>query len=378
MSKKRKTDWKQNLFTVLLGLSAVAFGFCFAFYIDEFFVDKATGADKAFMLLSLLIGMYVSIFVNTIIHEAGHLVFGLLTGYKFSSFRIHNLMWVMENDKIKFKRHSIAGTAGQCLMSPPDMVNGKFPVVLYNLGGCIFNFIVAVISFLSFFIFKNQTFFAVFILGFGVSALILAVSNGIPLKTATVNNDGYNTLDITRNSDAMNAFWLQLKIVEQTSKGVRLKDMPSEWFEFPTDDAMQNSMVATSGVFAANRLLDEQKFAEAAECISHLLEIESGIAGIHRNLIICDRIFIELIGENCREAVGRLLTKEQKKFMKQMRNFLTVLRTEYALALLYEEDIKKAEKIKAEFEKRCKTHPYKPDIESEKELINIADEKFKA
>lgn len=378
MSKKRKTDWKQNLFTVLLGLSAVAFGFCFAFYIDEFFVDKATGADKAFMLLSLLIGMYVSIFVNTIIHEAGHLVFGLLTGYKFSSFRIHNLMWVMENDKIKFKRHSIAGTAGQCLMSPPDMVNGKFPVVLYNLGGCIFNFIVAVISFLSFFIFKNQPFFAVFILGFGVSALILAVSNGIPLKTATVNNDGYNTLDITRNSDAMNAFWLQLKIVEQTSKGVRLKDMPSEWFEFPTDDAMQNSMVATSGVFAANRLLDEQKFAEAAECISHLLEIESGIAGIHRNLIICDRIFIELIGENCREAVGRLLTKEQKKFMKQMRNFLTVLRTEYALALLYEEDIKKAEKIKAEFEKRCKTHPYKPDIESEKELINIADEKFKA
>ncbi len=378
MSKKRKTDWKQNLFTVLLGLSALTFGFCFAFYIDEFFVDKATGSDKVFMLLSLLIGMYVSIFVNTIIHEAGHLVFGLLTGYKFSSFRIHNLMWVMENDKIKFKRHSIAGTAGQCLMSPPDMVNGKFPVVLYNLGGCIFNFIVAVISFLAFFIFKNQPFFAVFILGFGVSALILAVSNGIPLKTATVNNDGYNTLDITRNSEAMNAFWLQLKIVEQTSKGVRLKDMPSEWFEFPTDDAMQNSMVATSGVFAANRLLDEQKFAEAAECISHLLEIESGIAGIHRNLIICDRIFIELIGENRREAVGRLLTKEQKKFMKQVRNFLTVLRTEYALALLYEEDIEKAEKIKAEFEKRCKTHPYKPDIESEKELINIADEKFKA
>jgi len=137
-------------------------------------------------------------------------------------------------------------------------------------------------------------------------------------------------------------------------------------------------MVATSGVFTANRLLDEQKFAEAAECISHLLEIESGIAGIYRNLIICDRIFIELIGENRREAVGRLLTKEQKKFMKQMRNFLTVLRTEYALALLYEEDIEKAEKIKAEFEKRCKTHPYKPDIESEKELINIADEKFKA
>jgi len=57
MSKKRKNDWKQNLFTVLLGLSAVAFGFCFAFYIDEFFVDKATGSDKVFMLLSLLIGM---------------------------------------------------------------------------------------------------------------------------------------------------------------------------------------------------------------------------------------------------------------------------------------------------------------------------------
>ena len=109
--------------------------------------------------------------------------------------------------------------------------------------------------------------------------------------------------------------------------------------------------------------------------MAHLLEIDSGIVGLHRDLLMCDRVYMELIRENRREVIENMLTKEQKKFMKSMKRFPTVLRTQYALALLFERDAAKAETIKNEFEKVAKTYPYSQDIESERELIEIAKRK---
>ena len=123
--------------------------------------------------------------------------------------------------------------------------------------------------------------------------------------------------------------------------------------------------------------MDEHRFEEADQQIKHLLQIESGIVGVHQNLLICDQIYCELIGENRPNRIRAKLTKGQKKFMKAMKTFPSVLRTEYAYALLGEKDIDKAQKIKEQFEKCAKTYPYPSDIESEHELMEIAEEKSK-
>ena len=109
--------------------------------------------------------------------------------------------------------------------------------------------------------------------------------------------------------------------------------------------------------------------------MAHLLEIDSGMVGLHRNLMICDRIYCELIGENRKELLDGLLTKEQKKFMKAMKSFPSVIRTEYAYARLFEKDTAKADAMKLKFEKCAKTYPYPNDIQSERELMEIADNK---
>ena len=74
-------------------------------------------------------GILVLFYISIIVHEAGHLAFGLMSGYTFSSFRIGSLMWIKQDRKIKLRRLSIAGTGGQCLMTPPEEKNGKNPVV---------------------------------------------------------------------------------------------------------------------------------------------------------------------------------------------------------------------------------------------------------
>lgn len=375
VKKKKKIVWQQYIGMAFMMLIGAMCGFIMVWYIDKSSADTPL-YQEILSLAGLFLGMYVALFFHMIVHEAGHLVFGLMTGYKFCSFRVASFMWLKENGKLKFKRLTLAGTGGQCLMAPPDMKDGKIPLVLYNLGGSFINIIIGALFLVGYLIFSDIPFLSPILLIFAVVGFMTAMMNGIPMRMGTVDNDGYDAFALSRNKEAVEAFWVQLKVAEQSSKGVRLKDMPAEWFDVPTDEAMKNSMVATRCVFACNRLMDEEKFEEADALMAHLLEIESGIVGLHHDLLMCDRIYVELIGENRSEVIESMMTKDQKKFMKAMKRFPSVLRTQYVLALLSEKDAAKAEAIKSDFEKAVKSYPYLHEIDSERELMRIAERKI--
>lgn len=371
---KKKVVWQQYVGTVFSMLIGAICGYAMIMFINNF-SDDTSLYIKILSLVGLFLGMFVAFFFHMLIHEAGHLVFGLMTGYKFSSFRIASFMWLKESGKLKLKRVNVAGTGGQCLMIPPEMKDGKIPLMLYNLGGSFINIIFGALFLVGYILCSDILFLSPLLLIFAVVGFMIAMMNGIPMRMGTVDNDGYNAFALSRNEEAVEAFWVQLKVVEQSSKGVRIKDMPAEWFTVPTDEAMKNSMVATRGVFACNRLMDEEKFEEADALMAHLLEIESGIVGLHHDLLMCDRIYVELIGENRSEVIEDMMTKEQIKFMKAMKRFPSVLRTQYSIALLMEKDVAKAETIRREFEKVAKSYPYSHEIDSERDLMRIAERK---
>lgn len=329
--------------------------------------------EQFFCLLCLIIATYISVFAQVIIHEAGHLIFGLLTGYRFSSFRILSFIFIEEDEHMKLKRYSLAGTAGQCLMIPPEDTSNNASVILYNLGGVIANAITGLIFLLLYFITDKTSILSSVILALSVFGFLYAIVNGIPLNLKNISNDGSNVLSLINNKEAVRCFRLQMKISAETTKGIRLKDMPKEWFTVPSDEAMKNKIIATIGVFACNRLMDEKNFEEADRLMKHLLETDNGIVGLHKKLLICDCIYCELISQNRKNVIDNLLNNEQKVFMKQMKKFPTVIRTEYLHALISEKNKKKAENFKILFEKCAKTYPYQGDIQSERELIEIAE-----
>lgn len=353
---------------VILGLSMISF-------VEWQLPEGISSGEKIFRLCTTLVFLYVAVMIHIVLHEAGHLVFGLMSGYRFSSFRIGSHMLMKEDGKLVHRKLKIAGTGGQCLMSPPEMVDGKFPVVLYNLGGSIVNLVVTVMAIPAFGAVDKGSIFALFFFLFIAMGAITGLSNGIPLRTNTIDNDGYNAISLGKSREAMRAFWIQMKVNEQLTKGLRVKDMPDEWFEVPSDEAMKNSMVATIGVYAANRLMDQHRFDEAETLMNHLLDIESGIVALHRNLIICDLVYLELIGQNRSDRLETLYSKELKKFIKTMKTFPSVIRTEYAYSLLKEHDPKSAAKSMAAFERIAATYPYPNDINFERELIRIVDDK---
>lgn len=321
-------------------------------------------------ILIIFFSIYITMYIQLIIHELGHLIFGLISGYKFSSFRIGNIMLLKSGKKLKFKKIKIAGTAGQCLMTPPEMKDGNFPTLLYNLGGALLNLISCIfLIIIYYFVNENNLLSAIVELSIAYGIYFAAI-NTIPMKTGTIDNDGYNAFSLKTNKDAQQAFWIQLKLNELQSKGTRLKNMPEEWFYIPKPAAMKNSLIATIAVLTCNRLMDQHKFDEANEKMKQILRAKTAIVGIHRNLLVCDRIYCELLNDNKTNA-KKLMTSELKNFIKSMKDYPAIIRTEYAYQTLIENNIEKANELKKKFIAKSKTYPYQNDIRMEKELIDI-------
>lgn len=369
--KKNKKKKKLNSATIFSAIIGGIFGFFIVYYMEHTTEWHVFGWNDIIFLSFAL----VACLLHIIIHEAGHLVCGLLSGYQFASFRIGSFMWIKEDEKIKCKRFSLAGTGGQCLMSPPDLVDGKIPYVLYNLGGSLANIVIAVISFGLYFLLKESWVLSTFFIIVALLGVVFALLNGIPMKSKMVNNDGYNALSLGKDKDALRAFWIQMKANEQITKGKRLREMPEEWFNVPTDEQMNNSMVAVLGVFACNRLMDEHKFQEADALMERFVEMDSSIVEIHKNLLICDRIYCELISENRKQKVEEMYNADLKKFMKAMKNYPSVIRTQYVYVLLCERNQEQAKKLKEQFEKVARNYPYPSDAQAERELMGIAEER---
>ncbi len=322
-------------------------------------------------LFSLYILIFIALYLQIIVHEGGHLIFGLMTKYKFLSFRIGNLMIIKTQGTLKFKKFSLAGTGGQCIMIPPDFENGKIPYFLYNAGGALMNFISSIIAFAIGTYFKEAYYFSQFIEYFTFFGVAFGLVNIIPFKGKLISNDGKNILSISKNQRSMESFWRMLKVHSLLNDGIRIIDMPEELFIQPSDTDLLNNITAIDGYTYAVRLLEKRELTEAKTYIEYLLNKETALAGLHKALLACELIYINLIIGDF-ESVDKLLDKKQLSFLKKAKNMLPVLRVQYLLALLKEKDSPRAEKYLMQFEKAAKGYFMPVDAESEYELIEFA------
>lgn len=366
--EKKKGAGRKILSTLVMLLIGVVIGFGGGMYMGE-----TLSSHGVLGLPVWLVAVFLAAYFQIALHEGGHLVFGLLTGYRFSSYRIGSFMWIWQDGKLRFRRFSLKGTGGQCLMIPPEMTNGKFPYVLYNLGGSIVNLVSAAIFFGLYLLCRNAVWwFAIFCMAMVMIGAMMALVNGIPMRLG-VDNDGRNAISIGKNPQALRAFWIQMKVNEQIAGGVRLKDMPEEWFGMPADEAMKNSMVATIAVFACNRMMDQMNFSLAQQTMETLLQKDAaGILPMYRSVLKAELVYCEMIGENRPEIVATLWNQELQQFMKQMQNSPSIIRTQYAHAVLVERNPFVAEKLQQQFDMVTRKYPHPQEIEAERELMAYA------
>ena len=321
-----------------------------------------------------LLFIIVILCVIIVIHEAGHLVMGLATGYRFISFRIGPFTLVKEDGRIRLRLYSVMGTAGQCLLMPPDTDKPEnAPYFLYHLGGGLFNAVTAAICGIFMLITESRT--ADLLLGTAaVLSLFLGLTNLIPMGKAMAN-DGTNLYLLKRSPALRKTLYNQLYINGMLYQGVLPRDIPSEYFADVEDDGKMGIHSCVVPMLKASLAIDVKDFTTAQAEFEHILEDEKLIP-IYKNECTCELIFCKIMNGASKEEIYELYDKTIQSYVKQTKSMhISKRRLLYAYDLVLLGDEKAAEKEYEEAQKLRKTYPCKGELESELDLLEYIKRK---
>ncbi len=331
---------------------------------------------RVILIIYSSLGMcLLSLYLNIIFHEGGHLIFGLLTGYSFLSFRIYSLTITREEGKLRCKRYSVPGTSGQCLMVPPAVQSDQLPFLLYNFGGVIMNFLISILAILPMILFPQLSLQGKFLLGgFAAGGILLGLMNGLPTKLYGIANDGYHVKSILRNPIARNSFRLQLELIKRETLGERLRDMPEEWFQLPEGAEPSNVINAYLLYMNFNRNLDRMDFASAKDSLNLLNAVLLKLPSSYRNITELGYLFLSILEGAATEEIEQYLTKQCKRLIKAARNEMNIRRIAYAYYRLYTRSEKEAEDCRRSLLKLAKHYPIRAEAQRNLMLMGYIDE----
>lgn len=302
----------------------------------------------------------LSVFMQIILHETGHLVCGVATGYKFVSFRILDFTIIKTGGKFCIKRFKIAGTGGQCLLSPPNRPAEDVPCILYNAGGFIANLLASAVAFILM-CGDTPALLNVALLLFGLTGLFLALVNGIPMKIGGMGNDGYNMLMLERNPESKRSMVIQLKANALAVEGVTPSGMLREWFAdagdteamnvgIPENFDYSNALALNTELMKVSFIMDlddntlsriEQAHALLVKIYSH----KDQIMKLFLNETVCELLFTSL-ATGRRELAVSLYTDEVKKYIDVHKKVMSSKqRILWAIAYYLDNNKKKAAEI---------------------------------
>lgn len=378
MSYKKKMKIEQFIYSLISILGFACIGGCIGYVIGT--IQKRMGGNISglklcVMALLALTAIFLSYTINICLHEIGHMFFGLISGYEFSSLRFGKLMLAKENGKLRFCKYDMPGTGGQCIMTAPKVDAEKMPVVLYNLGGLVMNLVVLLIGIIVFVIVSDSHFVVGMIfLMFAMTSLVILITNGLPFSQ--MGTDGANTIILYKNKFAREAFRNQLEVVRYLSQNYSVREMPEELFLFDKQIPMTNPLITAQAVSCFNYYSVSGKYQEAKEMASYILENAKSINSLHEKILYGEQLFITTVIDKNLEAAKEQY-KLHRKELNKAAGFISMQRVLYAYYSLVEVSQKKASQYAKLFENSVKNYPYPKDAAIEKEQFDLVAEVLK-
>ena len=312
-------------------------------------VEKTSeGTDYGLLALCIFLAfifLIVGTIIHLIIHEAGHLVTGLLTGYRFLSFRVFKFTLAKTNNGLQWKRFHISGTGGQCLMElPEDQDVNTAPWFWYNAGGVLMNLLLAFISIL---LLRNIPVGIVAFSFFIMLAFVgigMALINGLPIVAGGLGNDGYNILSLWKYPELRRYFVHTLQIAGQLSRGKRMREMPGEWMEdIPVNKDCK--MLELGNRINYMALLEDQgRMEEALDVADEIMSLGRKLPQLYQMEVGGERVMLELLTSKNTEKIGEQWTKQLERYILLNSKYSPIkCAILYSYELIYRHDEEKAE-----------------------------------
>ena len=316
-------------------------------------MNKDINASKlAISIACTFASLIITAILQFALHEVGHLLFGLATGYKFSSIRIYKYALVKDDSGFHIKKFNIQGTGGQCIMTLPEDTNPtRVPFFWYNAGGVIVNVLlfaisIAVLSYCDLGMVADS-----FFIMLAITGAFIALINGIPLSFNGLCNDGRNILLLMRDKRSRHFFLRMMQVASELSRGKRLKDMPREWFEDIPVDSPKDYFLLTNRINYAALLEDLGRFDEARQVYEEINSFGKDLPGLIKLEIGADHILMELLTTARHDILETIYDKSQQAYINSSYKFSPIKAVAlYALALHHDNDPVRAKQMLDELE----------------------------
>jgi hypothetical protein len=243
-------------------------------------------------------------------------------------------------------------------MAPPRKKNGKFPFVLYNLGGILFCGVLSLIPMVIGLSGSNTEIRMLFFI-FGFVSFVMNLFNAIPTNGKSMINDATN-LKMALGSDvARLALWNQLEYAALHAQNVRTADMPEELFFTPDKKELSNPLIFCQILAAVERAEDTGEYEKARALACLALDHADSIAPLYKSVLQMEAVYLDSILGADSERTEEYYEKMLKT--PALKTLVSFHRASYAYLLLVKQDRASAKKVLPDLQKKIRNAPYRAD-----------------
>lgn len=355
-----------------LFLIYIVIGGLLGFSIVEVFGDELQWWELVIKLMEGLFLLILAFFLQVILHEGGHMLAGLLRGWKFISFMILGFVISRREGSLHLSRFAIPGVGGQCLMMPPEEGDTNWGIAFYNAGGVLMNTLVVLLSAVILALYYSHLSWGidVFLGSLCITGLFFAITNGIPASHGGIPNDGMNICELKKDTFSTYVFLTTMRIVGKLQQGCHLNDVTEKYLTEGVEVDYMNPIHVMAVNFDISLAIARFDFEQAHAFFKRIDAYMNHIVPIYQMELLYEKVFLFLVSPRDGVDVGILIDSDTLKYFEMQTNFRpTALRVKYAFARLYECDEAKASIIYNQFQNVCKTYHIPGEIYSEQKLV---------
>lgn len=238
---------------------------------------------RLFALCSFAVLSYL---MHIIAHELGHLIIGLITGWRFVALQVFYIA-ITKDKALQIK--CLPSLSCQCVMSPKTPTQSS---VLYTLGGLIMNLIITLVCLWG--LMKNSIGELVWIFSFCSFAcgLLMLILNGIP-GTKGVCNDMACLLLCIKEKNTKYYHNIQLMTAGQLSKGLSYRQC-GQVLGLMRPGKKGNDIIAYQTVLEFYYYLDCTSYS-LAENILKRIDLSTQVSLGIRKIIKLEVLFLDML-----------------------------------------------------------------------------------
>jgi hypothetical protein len=210
--------------------------------VKNFFDKLYEGWDALWVVVELPIILFAVI----VVHEIGHLLLGLVAGFRFVSIQFGSLR-IDSPFRISFRTLPKTGPSGFVHMIPGTSQSLRSRALLFWAGGPFANLVAATV----FLLYPGHSFRGAELFA-GLSALT-GVGNLVPFQRLSMTSDGKRILSILRNDQQTERLLSLLQLIAELRDGTAPEDLSQDFLAkaIAFKDDSQDTVAAYAVAYAA-------------------------------------------------------------------------------------------------------------------------------